>query len=124
MRITAAQSATWDAAAAPFLVTTWATPIQPAPVAAPRIYAARPNPFGGTTEIPFALPAPARVSVRVYDVAGRLVRTLLDATRPEGAGRAEWDGKDAAGRSVPAGVYFVKLTTPGGERTARMIKMR
>jgi hypothetical protein len=124
LRLQGGQSATWDAAAAPYLVTASSTPVLPAPVAAPRIEGARPNPFAASTEIPYTLPSPSHVSVRVYDVTGRLVRTLLDATRPAGAGRVTWDGRDASGRSAPTGVYFVKLTTPAGERTARMIKMR
>lgn len=124
LRLQGGQGATWDAGAAPLIVTASSTPVLPAPTAAPRIEGARPNPFAATTEIPYTLPAPSQVSVRVYDVTGRLVRTLLDATRPAGAGRVTWDGRDAAGKSAPTGVYFVKLTTPGGERTARMIKMR
>ncbi len=124
LRLHGGQSATWDAAGAPYLITAWSTPVVAAPVGAPRIEGARPNPFAASTEIPYTLPAPAHVSVRVYDVTGRLVRTLLDATRPGGAGRVSWDGRDAAGKNAPTGVYFVKLVTPGGERTARMIKMR
>jgi hypothetical protein len=124
LRIAAAQSVTWDAATAPYIVTSSSAPVLPAPATAPRIEGARPNPFAASTEIPYTLPAPSHVSVRVYDVTGRLVRTLLDATRPAGAGRVTWDGRDASGRSAPTGVYFVKLTTPAGELTARMIKMR
>jgi hypothetical protein len=124
LRLQGGQSATWDAAPAPYLVTASSTPVRAAPTAAPRIEGARPNPFAALTEIPYTLPAPSHVSVRVYDVTGRLVRTLLDATRPAGAGRVTWDGRDAAGKNAPTGVYFVKLVTPAGERTARMIKMR
>jgi hypothetical protein len=124
LRLQGGQSATWDASEAAYVVTASSTPVLPAPTAAPRIEGARPNPFAATTEIPYTLPAPSHVSVRVYDVTGRLVRTLLDATRPAGAGRVTWDGRDASGKSAPTGIYFVKLTTPSGERTARMIKMR
>jgi hypothetical protein len=124
LQIAEAQSVTWDAAAAPYVVTASSAPVMPAPESAPRILGARPNPFAASTEIPFSLPSPSHVSVRVYDVTGRLVKTLLDATEPAGAGRVTWDGRDASGRSAPTGVYFVKLNTPAGERTARMIKMR
>ncbi|HEV8129353.1 MAG TPA: FlgD immunoglobulin-like domain containing protein [Candidatus Eisenbacteria bacterium] len=124
LQIAEAQSVTWDAAAAPYIVTASSAPVMPVPESAPRIEGARPNPFAASTEIPFTLPSRSHVSVRLYDVTGRLVRTLLDATQPAGPGRVTWDGRDASGRSAPTGVYFVKLTTPGGERTARMIKMR
>lgn len=125
LRIAKVRAGTWDAAIAPFEV---ASPVSyPSGMAAPgapAIYAARPNPFSGSTEIPFALPSPGRVSLRIYDVAGRLVRTLVDGDRPAGASRATWDGKDAAGRDARTGIYFVKLSAAGMERSSRIMKLR
>jgi hypothetical protein len=124
LRISGARSASWDGAFSPSLVTVATTPVAEAAIRAPAVYAARPNPFSGTTEIPFALPEKARASLRVYDAAGRLVRTLADGDRPAGVHRVSWDGRDARGRALPAGIYFVKLDAAGIERTSRIIKLR
>jgi flagellar hook capping protein FlgD len=124
LQIDNANAASWDAAAVPVDVSVGSVSISASPIAAPSVYAARPNPFTGTTEIPFALPSTGRVSLRVYDVAGRLMRTLVDGSRPAGVGRATWDGKDSAGRDLSGGVYFVKLSAAGVERTLRIMKLR
>jgi hypothetical protein len=70
---------------------------------------ARPNPFFGATELTFTLARPSRVTLSIYDVAGRLVRRLVDEERAAGGHPASWDGRDAQGRVVPAGVYFSRL---------------
>lgn len=85
-----------------------------ADVAALRLGPNRPNPFNPRTEIAFALPAAGRATLRVYDLAGRLVCTLLDTDLPAGPGAVTWDGRDAAGRAAAAGAYICSLTTGGG----------
>jgi len=125
LTLLAVRSSSWDAAAAPFTLTAPFAPVAPSgPFPAPTIFAPRPNPFSGTTEIPFAMPAAGHVSVRVYDVSGRLVRTLVDGERPAGVGRASWNGRDTAGRSSATGIYFVKFRAAGVERTLRLMKLR
>lgn len=124
LRLETVRSATWDAAAASYTVTAGAARIPAQPIATPAVYTARPNPFGATTEIPFVMPSAGRVSIRVFDVSGRLVRTLVDGERAAGVGRATWDGRDASGRPLPAGIYFAKLTALGVESTARIMKLR
>ncbi len=125
LRIENVRTASWDDAAyAPYVVTAGAAAIPAGSPAAPQIHAARPNPFSGATEIPYSLPAAGRVSLRVFDVSGRLVRTLIDGERPAGVGRAAWDGKDASNRPLPAGVYFAKLSAAGVERTTRIMRLR
>lgn len=79
-----------------------------------------PNPFNPATTIRFTLPASGRVTVRVFDVAGRLVRTLVDEERPAGAQAVEWNGCDAGGRAAPSGVYFFQVRHAGKELTGRM----
>ena len=99
-----------------------------APVAArsasPFALQARPNPFGGGTEIVFELPRSTSATVRVLDVAGRSVRTLASGPFPAGTQRVAWDGTDVNGERVAAGVYFYRLETPEGARTGRMVRMR
>jgi hypothetical protein len=77
----------------------------------------RPNPFSSETSLRLVLPAPERVSVRVYSLSGRLVRTLVDAPLAGGEQIVRWDGRDAAGLRAASGIYF--LTAEAGPHTAR-----
>jgi len=56
-----------------------------------------------------SMPEPGRATVRIYDLAGRLVRTVLDEIRPAGVIHGRLDGRDAAGASTAAGVYLARL---------------
>jgi nitrous oxidase accessory protein NosD len=107
----------------------WPAAVTSAPDAAPAapvLRASRPNPFNPRTEIAFDLPATGRATLRIYDPAGRLVCTLLDADLPAGPGAVTWDGRDAAGRAVAAGAYLYRLTFAGGAPplTRRMLLVR
>ncbi|MFN0151093.1 MAG: FlgD immunoglobulin-like domain containing protein [bacterium] len=77
---------------------------------------AAPNPSAGAARIRFRIPADSRVSLDVYDLAGRRVAEALAAFLPAGAHSIEWDGRDAAGRAVPSGTYVYRLVA--GERIA------
>lgn len=68
-----------------------------------------PNPFNPVTSVRYSLAEPGRVTIRVYDVAGRVVRTLRD--RPEEAGERSvvWDGTNDRGQHVGSGVYFCSM---------------
>jgi len=68
-----------------------------------------PNPSNPTTTIAFVLPEEARVTLSLYALDGRLVRTLIDDTLPGGAREVQWDGKDNRGNVVSSGVYFYRL---------------
>jgi hypothetical protein len=72
-----------------------------------------PNPAARSATIRFALPAAADVRLSVYDAAGRLVRVLAEGLFAPGEHEVSWDGRDAAGRPVASGVYFLRLTGPG-----------
>jgi len=95
----------------------------PATVAAPdgaRLLPATPNPFLTHTTLRYELVAPGRVSLAIFDVRGRHVRSLLNRRAPAGSGRVSWDGTDAASRRVAAGVYLVRLDVDGVLRTTRI----
>lgn len=79
-----------------------------------------PNPFNPRTTIKYVLPeaGPARLSV--FDVAGRLVCTLVDESMPQGTHEAVWDGRDAHGREVGSGSYLARLEFGGQIATMRM----
>jgi hypothetical protein len=78
----------------------------------------------GGPKIRLDLPAAGRARIALYDVLGRHVRTLVD--EPVAAGRSSWtwDRRDAAGRPVAPGLYFARLDSPFGARTARVISVR
>lgn len=83
-----------------------------------------PNPFSATTSVRFATPVDAPVTVRVHDVSGRLVRTLLSSRMEPGEHRVTWDGRDDEGRRVSPGVYFVRLTAAGVDRYVKTALLR
>ena len=79
--------------------------------AAFRLVGVAPNPFHEATAIRYELPREAPVAVRVYDVAGRLVATLLDGLAPAGRHETVWRGVDAGGEPVASGIYFCRMET-------------
>ena len=81
-----------------------------------------PNPFNPTTTIAFTLDRSGPVKLRVYDVQGRLVRTLVDGRRAEGRNLVEWDGTDDAGRGLPSalGLPAAAAITTGVIRPRRI----
>ncbi|MBD3222470.1 S8 family serine peptidase [bacterium] len=83
-----------------------------------------PNPFNPRTEIRFTLPGPEAVQLRLYDVQGRLVRTLVDGVRPAGVQRITWDGRDERGQAVASGRYIARLIASGRERVASLTLVR
>jgi hypothetical protein len=94
---------------------------------APRAFALRPaspNPFRAVTRIAFDLPRPAAVTLDVFDVSGRLVRTLARGTYVAGPHELTWDGTDGGGRTVAAGVYLYRLRTAGFESTSAVVVTR
>jgi len=84
-----------------------------------------PNPFNPVTEIRFDLSQGGRVSLLIYDVAGRLVRTLLDQDLSAGRNHsAVWNGLDDHDRSVASGVYFYRLDAGDKLLTRKMVVMK
>ena len=84
-----------------------------------------PNPFNPTTTIGFTLRERSHVTLRVYNVAGQLVRTLVDEVRASGVSHTvDWDGRDARGTSVASGVYFYRLVTKDATRTRKMVLLK
>jgi len=80
-----------------------------------------PNPFGGGTGITYALPADSDVLLQVFNVAGKVVRTLVDGPQPAGRWNVAWDGKDDDARPVSNGVYFYRLETGSKTIEKRMV---
>ena len=90
-----------------------------------RLEAGYPDPFAGSTTIPYRLSRTAFVELVVYDALGRRVRTLVRGREGGGAHVATWDGRDAAGVPVPGGVYFYRLRVGDTfAATRRMVRLR
>lgn len=83
-----------------------------------------PNPFNPQTQIQFVLERNAQVSLRVFDVQGRAVRTLLDSYLAAGLRVINWDGLDDRGAALPSGTYFLRLGGGGTylSRTINLVK--
>jgi hypothetical protein len=85
----------------------------------------RPNPFNPTTTIEFTVKERANVQLRIYNVAGQLVRTLVNEARTPGEVHiATWDGRNDAGQSVSSGVYFYKLVAGNFVQTKKMVLLK
>jgi hypothetical protein len=80
-----------------------------------------PNPFRDETLLGFTLADRGAVRLEVWDVAGRRVRTLVDGVREAGPQSVRWSGGDDAGRTVGAGVYFVRLQSVSGATARRVV---
>jgi len=85
-------------------------------VFANRLGHARPNPFNPVTTIDYSLATGGRATIRVFDAAGRVVRTLVDRNIEPGEHRAIWDGTTDTGNRAASGVYFVKMEAAGSSR--------
>jgi hypothetical protein len=85
---------------------------------------AMPNPLRAGTRIAFDLPVDAAVSVDVFDIAGRLVRSVARETLPAGHHEIAWNGADNSGHPVVAGVYFYRLRAGTFEATRRLVIIR
>jgi hypothetical protein len=93
------------------------SPVRELPLAGLSLLPAQPNPFNPRTEISFRVPREGRVRLDVYDVRGRMVRSLLDEVRPAGLQSVVWNGRDDDDRPVAAGVYLVRLQDGKSART-------
>jgi hypothetical protein len=88
-------------------------------------FAIAPNPTAGSATIRLRLPKPSPIALRIYDVDGRMVRTLRDGRElPAGQHEVAWDGRDRDGRPVGPGIYWTELTTPGYRMTRRLAVIR
>jgi hypothetical protein len=99
-----------------FTATTMSTSAAGVPAASDLLLSQNyPNPFSfsksaGTT-ITYRMAASGNATIKVYNLLGKEVRTLVNEMRPFGKSSVTWDGRDAMGRTVPAGIYVYKFTT-------------
>ena len=97
-------------------------------LAVPEVYALRsnyPNPFNPSTTIVYELPEAGPVSLKVYDLTGKHIRTLVNESVPAGYFQVVWDGRDAHGAALATGVYFYRLVASQGyAKTLKMVLMK
>ncbi len=84
----------------------------------------RPNPINPSTVLTFSLSQPGRVRILIYDLQGRLVKTLLDESRTVGDQAVTWNGSDYRGNTVSSGVYFFRIQAPQGEEVQRVTALK
>ena len=86
---------------------------------------AHPNPFNPVTRITYSVKEAGPVTIEVYNVAGKVVKTLLDAEVEAGAaGHVDWDGRAGSGELCASGVYFYRITSPGFTTSHKMIMLK
>jgi hypothetical protein len=90
-----------------------------------------PNPFNPTTTIPFTVNgsqfivhSPIRTTLKIYNILGQLVRTLIDEDKLSGRYNIIWDGRDDKGKEVSSGVYFYQLKAGDYKNTEKMVLLR
>jgi flagellar hook assembly protein FlgD len=88
------------------------------------LHANEPNPFNPSTTIRYGLASPGRVDLRIHDLRGRVVRTLVAAVRPAGWHLELWDGRDDAGRRVASGVYFYRIEAGAFVQARKMLLLK
>jgi hypothetical protein len=89
------------------------------------LYQNVPNPFNPTTTIGYDVPAGgSHVAIEIFDVSGRLVATLVDEPQLEGRRSVSWHGVDEAGRELPSGVYFYRMTAGEYAETRKMLLLK
>jgi hypothetical protein len=92
------------------------------------LYQNYPNPFNPSTIIEFDVPESAGKSVRVhleiFDMRGRLIRTLMDEMKEPGSYKANWDGRDAKGAKVGSGMYLYQIVADDFESTRKLVMIK
>jgi hypothetical protein len=84
-----------------------------------------PNPFNPITTISYQVAAGGgMVTLRIFDVSGRLVRTLVNERQPEGIRQVVWNGANDGGAPVASGIYFYRMQAPGFAETRKMALLR
>lgn len=89
-----------------------------------RLFQNYPNPFNASTQIEYELPSSAHVILKIYDILGREVRTLIDRHQDSGNHKALWDGKNEARKAVSSGLYIYKLTAGNRVQTKKILFLK
>ena len=131
LRATASQSATPDTAMGWGIVNAYdamhAVPVgveAAEPAGGSKLVSVLSNPISSNARVEFFVASRSHVNLTIYDVSGRLVRTLVDGEKPRGTHAVSWDASDARGAGVAAGVYFLKMSTSDGVSRMKVAVVR
>lgn len=94
------------------------------PVAATTLWGNYPNPFNPETTISYSVLQPGRVRLEVYNIKGQRVRTLVDSDHAAGHYKKLFNARDDGGCNLPSGVYLLRMSAPGYQKTGKMILMK
>jgi len=83
-----------------------------------------PNPLNPATAITFSLPRAQVVTLRIIDLRGRVVRTLVNGERSQGTNTVVWDGRDEQGSLAASGTYMYRLTTAEGMLSRKLMLVK
>jgi hypothetical protein len=90
-----------------------------------QLYANTPNPFRQSTTIRYDLPRSSPINIRVYDVAGRMVKVLVHSKKHDpGRFVIDWNGRDQNGRALSSGVYFYRMRADSFQQNQRLVLVR
>ncbi|HWN82943.1 MAG TPA: FlgD immunoglobulin-like domain containing protein, partial [Candidatus Udaeobacter sp.] len=103
---------------------TTAVALDPSPAMSFRLAESYPNPFQGTTTIGYVVTGDAEVRLTIHNALGRRVMTLADGHASPGSHALTWDGRDAAGKPVGSGVYWVRLESGGVAESKSLVVAR
>lgn len=96
----------------------------PRPDISVRLLPNHPNPFNPVTTIGFNLDSTTEVNLAIYDITGKLVKTLVTGEKAAGSHQVVWNGTNEAGRSVASGMYFSRLTAGSETQTKSMMLLK
>ncbi len=88
------------------------------------LYPNYPNPFNTSTQIAYRLATPGLIRLKIYNVLGQSVHTLVDEFQAAGSYQVHWDARDQWGVPVAAGIYISRLHYPGGVQTRRLLLLK
>lgn len=83
-----------------------------------------PNPFNPITTLSYKIPKEEKVSIKVFNILGKEIKTLLDETRQSGEHLITWDGTDTSGNKMPSGVYFIAFNSGNFYKTTKTILIK
>ena len=83
-----------------------------------------PNPFNASTRITFRVPQSSQVELKIFNVRGQEVKSLLDKSVGAGSYTLLWDGTDSRGRAVASGIYFCHMKADAFQKSMKMLLLR
>ena len=89
-----------------------------------QLHAAYPNPFNPVTAISYEIPIGVQFTVSIFDITGKLIKTLISNKKSAGHGIVEWNGQNDIGLALPSGVYFYRLSSVDFTATRKFILLK